>query len=48
MTKGMSDEVMENMSTTARRLPPLWEDVYGSDWEQHVTREKVRELYSNM
>jgi 3-deoxy-alpha-D-manno-octulosonate 8-oxidase len=48
ITKGMSDEAMEKMITTAMKLPPLWENVYGSDWEQHVTREKVRELYSKM
>jgi len=48
ITQGMSDEAMEKMITTAMKLPPLWENVYGPDWEQHVTREKVHELYSKM
>ncbi len=48
ITKGMSEEAMEKMITTAMTLPPLWQNVYGPDWEKHVTREKVRQLYEKM
>ncbi|MCP4492969.1 MAG: iron-containing alcohol dehydrogenase [Gammaproteobacteria bacterium] len=48
ITQGMTDEAMDKMITTAMKLPPLWENVYGSEWETHVTREKVRELYEKM
>ncbi len=48
ITQGMTNEAMDKMITTAMKLPPLWENVYGPDWETHVTREKVRELYQKM
>jgi len=44
----MSQEAMEKMITTAMKLPALWENVYGPDWGQHVTLEKVRSLYEKM
>ena len=48
ITQGMSDDDMEKMITTAMKLPPLWENVYGPNWEQEVTRDKVRSLYEKM
>lgn len=46
--QSMSEADMEKMIYTATRLPPLWENVFGPDWEQHVTPDMIRALYEKM
>ncbi|WP_319380679.1 iron-containing alcohol dehydrogenase family protein [Thiomicrorhabdus sp.] len=48
ITKGMSDEDMDKMIKVASGLAPLWENVYGPEWQTHVTPELLRSLYEKM
>ena len=48
ITKDLSEEDMDKMIRTASGLAPLWENVYGADWQEKVTPELLRGLYSKM
>jgi 3-deoxy-alpha-D-manno-octulosonate 8-oxidase len=48
ITQGMSEADMDKMIKVASGLAPLWENVYGADWQTHVTPELLRSLYSKM
>lgn len=48
ITKDLSEEDMDKMIRTASGLAPLWENVYGPSWQEHVTPELLRSLYSKM
>lgn len=48
LTKGLPEDQMEKMVTTALGLVPLWENCLGPDWESIMTRDKVMELYRKM
>lgn len=48
ITKGMSEDDMNKMIKVASGLAPLWENVYGPDWQTHVTPELLRSLYEKM
>jgi 3-deoxy-alpha-D-manno-octulosonate 8-oxidase len=43
-----SDEQIEKMVDVALILVPLWENALGKQWEQIMTRERIRELYKKM
>ena len=46
--KNLAEDQMEKMITVSMGMAPLWENALGIDWEQIVTREKLRDLYSKM
>ena len=46
--KDLSEEQMETMITVALGMIPLWENALGDNWEETITREKLRELYLKM
>ncbi|MBD3755540.1 MAG: iron-containing alcohol dehydrogenase [Gammaproteobacteria bacterium] len=48
ITKDLSEEDMNKMIKVASGLAPLWENVYGPDWQTHVTPELLRSLYNKM
>ncbi|MDG6778689.1 iron-containing alcohol dehydrogenase family protein [Thiomicrorhabdus sp. zzn3] len=48
ITKDMSEADMDKMIKVASGLAPLWENVYGPDWQTHVTPELLRSLYNKM
>ncbi|WP_373018400.1 iron-containing alcohol dehydrogenase family protein [Thiomicrorhabdus sp.] len=48
ITKDMSEADMDKMIKVASGLAPLWENVYGPDWQTHVTPEMLRSLYEKM
>jgi 3-deoxy-alpha-D-manno-octulosonate 8-oxidase len=48
LTKGMSDNDLDKMVTTALNLVPLWENCLGPDWQNIMTRERALELYKRM
>jgi 3-deoxy-alpha-D-manno-octulosonate 8-oxidase len=48
ITKGMGEEAMDKMVKTAMALPPLWENVFGKEWQERVTPEFVRSYYEKM
>ncbi|MDC8004115.1 iron-containing alcohol dehydrogenase family protein [Aureisphaera galaxeae] len=44
----LTDYQMETMIDIALSLVPLWENALGEDWEQKMTRDKLKELYLKM
>jgi 3-deoxy-alpha-D-manno-octulosonate 8-oxidase len=48
ITKDLSEADMDKMIRTASGLAPLWENVYGPSWQEKVTPELLRDLYSKM
>jgi 3-deoxy-alpha-D-manno-octulosonate 8-oxidase len=48
IAKSLTEEQMQVMVKTARALPPLWQNVYGDDWESVVTEDFVRGYYEKM
>ncbi len=48
LTKGLDDQALETMTTVALGLAPLWENCFGKDWQNIMTRERVLALYRKM
>lgn len=46
--KGLSDEQFDKMIDVSLGMKPLWENALGKDWEQVMTREKLRTLYEKL
>jgi 3-deoxy-alpha-D-manno-octulosonate 8-oxidase len=46
--KGLTDEDFEKMMNVSMGMKPLWENALGKDWEQIMTREKLRALYEKL
>lgn len=46
--KDLSEEQMETMITVALGMVPLWENALGDNWQDTITREKLRQLYLKM
>lgn len=46
--KGLSDEDFDKMINVSLGMKPLWENALGKDWEQVMTREKLRALYEKL
>jgi 3-deoxy-alpha-D-manno-octulosonate 8-oxidase len=46
--KGLSNEDFEKMMNVSMGMKPLWENALGKDWEQIMTREKLRALYEKL
>jgi 3-deoxy-alpha-D-manno-octulosonate 8-oxidase len=46
--KGLSDEDFDKMINVSLGMKPLWENALGKDWEQIMTREKLRALYDRL
>jgi 3-deoxy-alpha-D-manno-octulosonate 8-oxidase len=44
----LSDAEMDKMIQVASGLAPLWDNVYGPDWQNNVTPELLRGLYEKM
>jgi 3-deoxy-alpha-D-manno-octulosonate 8-oxidase len=45
ITRGLSDADFEKMIDVSMGLAPLWENALGKDWQQQMTRERLRALY---
>ncbi|HEY0610720.1 MAG TPA: iron-containing alcohol dehydrogenase family protein, partial [Chitinophaga sp.] len=48
ITKGLSDEEFNKMIDVSMGLVPLWENALGKDWQQKMTRERLRALYERL
>jgi 3-deoxy-alpha-D-manno-octulosonate 8-oxidase len=48
ITKGLSDEEFNKMIDVSMGLAPLWENALGKDWQQKMTRERLRALYERL
>lgn len=46
--KGLSDEQFDKMINVSLGMKPLWENALGKNWEQVMTRQKLRELYERL
>lgn len=46
--KGLSDEDFDKMINVSLGMKPLWENALGKDWEQIMTREKLRALFEKL
>lgn len=43
-----SENDIDRMITICKGMKPLWQNVYGDDWEREVTDERLRALYKAM
>lgn len=48
LTKSLTEEQMQTMIQVSTSVAPLWENVYGQDWQEHVTPELVRSLFDKI
>lgn len=48
LTAGLDEKTLETMANVALGLAPLWENCFGRDWKNIMTRERVLELYRRM
>ena len=48
LTKKLSEEQMQKMLQVSTSVAPLWQNVYGPDWEKHVTPALVRSLFEKI
>jgi len=48
ITKGLSNEQFDKMIDVSLGLAPLWENALGKDWQQQMTRERLRALYERL
>lgn len=48
LTRDLDDQALETMATVALGLAPLWENCFGSNWHEIMTRERVLELFRKM
>ena len=46
--KGLTDEQFETMINVSMGMKPLWENALGKNWENIMTRQKLRELYERL
>ncbi len=48
LTSDLTDRQMETMVTVALGLAPLWENCFGSDWQNIMTPDRALELFRQM
>lgn len=48
LTQNLDDQALDTMANVALGLAPLWENCFGKDWQQIMTKERVLELYRKM
>ncbi len=46
--KGLTDAQFDTMINVSLGMKPLWENALGKDWQQIMTREKLRALYEKL
>jgi 3-deoxy-alpha-D-manno-octulosonate 8-oxidase len=48
ITAGCTDEQIDTMTNVALMLAPLWENALGQDWQNIMTRDRIRSMYKQM
>lgn len=48
VTAGCTDEQIDKMTDVALMLVPLWENALGKDWQNIMTRDRIRSMYKHM
>lgn len=48
VTKGLTDEQFDTMINVSLGMAPLWENALGKNWQDQMTRERLRALYERL
>ncbi|MDT8347910.1 MAG: iron-containing alcohol dehydrogenase family protein [Flavobacteriaceae bacterium] len=48
VTKHLSEAELDKMTSIAWSLSPLWENALGKDWQQKISKEAIKSIYSNI
>lgn len=48
ITAGCTDEQIDKMTDVALMLVPLWENALGKDWQNIMTRDRIRSMYKQV
>lgn len=48
VTRGLSDAQMETMVNVSIGMAPLWQNALGPDWQQQMTRDRLRALFARL
>ncbi|MBM9537076.1 iron-containing alcohol dehydrogenase family protein [Desulfobulbus alkaliphilus] len=48
LTRDLDDQALETMATVALGLAPLWENCFGANWREVMTRERALDLFRRM
>lgn len=48
ITRGLTDQQFDTMINVSLGMKPLWENALGKDWENIMTRERLRKLYATL
>ncbi|WP_448874094.1 iron-containing alcohol dehydrogenase family protein [Desulfobulbus propionicus] len=48
LTANLDEKAMDTMANVALGLAPLWENCFGKNWKEIMTKERVLELYRKM
>ncbi len=48
LTADLDDKAMDTMITVSLGMAPLWENCFGKDWKEIMTRERARKLYQKI
>lgn len=48
ITRGLSDADFDKMIDVSLGMAPLWENALGKDWQQQMSRERLRALYEQL
>ncbi len=48
IVSGVTEEQMTKMVDTAYALEHMWDNAFGKNWEEHISKAKIRELYERM
>ncbi len=48
ITRGLSDAEFDKMIDVSLGMVPLWENALGKNWQQEMTRERLRALYEQL
>lgn len=48
VTQGLTEAQWAKMLQVSKSLPPLWQNVFGPDWQDHVNDDMLRALFERM
>lgn len=48
LTKDLDEQSLHTMAEVAIGLTPLWENCFGKDWQQIITKERLLDMYRKM
>jgi 3-deoxy-alpha-D-manno-octulosonate 8-oxidase len=48
VTHGLTDEQFDTMINVSLGMAPLWENALGKNWQEQMTRDRLRKLYERL